>query len=205
MKKNILFGGIIILISLFALSATAQEAMLGRAKGFLDPAKGLQIEYQLTIGEDGEQGSYYALGEAFYLEGESIKAWCDGDNLWVYLPQNREVNLTKPLKEDLLELNPLLNLNRISSNTFELKETRVGEVTSIKAVPKVREEIEWMEINLNAKGKPLSLRVKQRSLSLPVDVRVTKLTQSTSEAMRRSGFFRFEPNKLPGVEVIDLR
>lgn len=104
-----------------------------------------------------------------------------------------------------MELNPLLNLNRISSNTFELKETRVGEVTSIKAVPKVREEIEWMEINLNAKGKPLSLRVKQRSLSLPVNVRVTKLTQSTSEAMRRSGFFRFEPNKLPGVEVIDLR
>lgn len=205
MKNVLRIQGVIALMCLFALSASAQEAMLNKAKAFLSPAKGLQIEYQLTIGEDSERGSYFALGDSFYLESQSLKAWCSDGNLWVYLPQNREVNLTKPLKEDLMELNPLLNLNRISGKTFNLQETTVGAVTTVKATPKKREEIEWMEVSLNAQGKPLSLRVKQRSLIVPVDVKVTKLTQATSAEMKQKGFFSYQANKLPGVEVIDLR
>ncbi len=154
---------------LFAFSAEAQEQTLQKAKRYLDASKGLQIEYQLTIGEDSEQGSYYALGEDFCLESPSIRAWHQGGNLWVYIPQNGEVNLTQPYKEDLLELNPLLNLNRISAKTF------------------------------------LSMRVKQRSISVPIVLKVTKLRQSATAQMKQKGFFRFDANKLPGVAVIDLR
>lgn len=190
---------------LLAFSAEAQEQALQKAKQYLNANKGLQIEYQLTIGEESEQGSYYALGEDFYLESPSIRAWHQGGNLWVYIPQNGEVNLTQPLKEDLLELNPLLNLNRISAKTFTLTQSTVGAVTTIKAVPKRTEEIAWLEIHLNSKCEPLSMRVKQRSVAQPIALKVTKLRQSTSPQMKQKGFFRFEANKLPGVPVIDLR
>lgn len=190
---------------LFAFSAEAQEQTLQKAKRYLDASKGLQIEYQLTIGEDSEQGSYYALGEDFCLESPSIRAWHQGGNLWVFIPQNGEVNLTQPYKEDLLELNPLLNLNRISAKTFNLKESTTGAVTTIKATPKQKEEIEWLEVHLNSQCEPLSMRVKQRSISVPIVLKVTKLRQSATAQMKQKGFFRFDANKLPGVAVIDLR
>lgn len=185
----------------------AQEAMLNKAKEYLDTTKGLQIDYQLSIGDESAEGTYYALGESFYLESQELKAWHQDDNLWVYLAQNGEVNLSNPVKEDLQELNPLLNLGYISSNTFTLTESVVGGFTTIRAVPKTRkgEEIEWLTLVVEKDGRPLALSVKQRSVAVPVNLKVTKFTKGTTELMKRKGFFSYEANKLPGVSVIDLR
>lgn len=196
-----------LLLALIALPAQAQEAILNKAKGYLDATKGLQINYLLSVGDDSDVGTYYALGDAFYLESQELKAWHQDGNLWVYLAQNGEVNLSTPVKEDLQELNPLLNLEYISSKTFDLSQNNVGGFTTITAVPKATrgEEIEWLTLVVDKDGQPLALSVKQRSVPLPINLEVTKLVKGTTEPMKRKGFFSYDANKLPGVAVIDLR
>lgn len=190
-----------------ALPAQAQESMLTKAKTYLDASQGLQIEYQLKVGNDTSLGSYNALGTAFYLESDAMKAWHEGGKLWVYVAQNGEINLSTPEREDLLELNPLLNLERVSSRTFTLKESKAGEVTNIQATPKSKkgEEIEWLILSLDKNGKPLMLKVKQKGIAQAIEVKVTKITKGCTDAMKRKGYFSFASNKLPGVSVIDLR
>lgn len=196
-----------LLLALIVLPAQAQEAVLNKAKAHLNATKGLQIDYVLSVGDDSDTGTYYALGESFYLESRELKAWHQDGNLWVYLAQNGEVNLSNPVKEDLQELNPLLNLERISSKTFTLSQSTVGGSTTIKAVPKTKkgEEIEWLTLVVDKDGQPLALTVKQRSVAQPIDLKVTRLTKGITTPMKRKGFFSYEANKLPGVSVIDLR
>lgn len=205
MKKYIYLW---LLLAIISLPVQAQEGTLNKAKAHLNASKGLQIDYQLFVGDEAsDTGSYYALGDAFYLESQELKAWHQDGNLWVYLSQNGEVNLTHPVKEDLQELNPLLNLEQISSKTFTLSESVIGGFTTLYAVPKKNKggEIEWLSLVVDKKGQPLALSVKQRSISLPISLKVTRFEKSTSEAMKQKGFFSFSSNKLPGVVVIDLR
>ncbi|MDO5017569.1 MAG: LolA-like putative outer membrane lipoprotein chaperone [Porphyromonas sp.] len=190
---------------LCTLTASAQEGLLGKAKRYIDSANGLQVEFELTMDGETSQGAYYALGEAFYLETDGLKAWHSDGSLWVYLSVNNEISLTHPHREDLLELNPLLNLDRISDKTFTVTETKAKGVTTVKAAPKEREEVEWIMLTVDTDGKPLSLRVKQRSLEQPVMLKVTHLSLTTSEVMKQKDFFRYTQNKMPGVAVIDLR
>lgn len=197
----------LIALALVVLPLQAQETMLNKAKAHLNATKGLQIDYQLTIGDDSSTGSYYALGKAFYLESQELKAWHQDGNLWVYIAQNREVNLSHPVQEDLQELNPLLNLERISSKTFTLIQSQSGALTTIKAVPKTPkgEEIEWLTLVVHKDGEPQTLTLKQRGMTFPVHLKVTKFVKGTTDAMKRKGFFSYDANKLPGVSVIDLR
>lgn len=196
-----------LLLALMVLPVQAQEAVLNKAKRYLDASKGLQIDYELFVGDDSDTGTYYALGDAFYLESGGLKAWHQDGNLWVYLAQNGEVNLSHPEKEDLQELNPLLNLEQISSKTFTLTEGKVEGYTTLRAVPKSRRgsEIEWLTLVVDKSGQPLAMTVKQRSIELPISLTISKFTKGATESMKRKDFFSYTANKLPGVAVIDLR
>lgn len=202
----------VLMLSLIIPQSYAQEAesLLNKAKIYLEPSRGLKIDYQLQIG-DGQPttGCYYALNKAFYLESEELKAWHDGKgNLWVFLSQNGEVNLTNPLEEDLMELNPLLNLSILSAKRFYLNTKTKGAITTLTATPKSPKEepvIERLELQIDTKGKPIIMKVKQRGIQEVLSVKVVKLTQGIAKEMKQKDFFTFTPNKLPNVSVIDLR
>lgn len=192
-------------------SALAQgNELIAKAKSYLNPSQGLQIEYQLKTDHQGtpSTGHYYALGDAFYLESEEIKAWHDGQgNLWVYLAMNGEVNLTRPQREDLQELNPLLNFDLLSPSRFYLKERREGPLRILTATPKQpkKEYIEWLELQTDAQGKPIALRLRQVGMDETLHLKIIRITQKANKAMKEKDFFSFSPNKLPGTPVIDLR
>lgn len=199
----------LLLISLtFMVPAKAQEPKLNQIKAHLETDKGLKIDYELTVNGTSSRGTYYALGDKFYLESEEIKSWHDGKDLWVYMPQNGEVNLSSPYPEDLRELNPLLNLDVVNNKEFELKEFKSGTRTTLRATPRKATKgqiTEWLEVTVDTQNKPLLLKVKERGMQEVVTLKVLSLQKMITPEMQKNAFFSFSQNKVPGAAVIDLR
>lgn len=203
MKKIFILPALLLLLP---LTLSAQEATLAKLLKWLDASKGLQIAFELKAGDLNSKGTYYGFGQMFYLENKDIlKAWYDGKDLWVYAASSDEVNLSTPEEEDLFEINPLLNLNRINTSEFTISETLKNDQITLRALPKKKMEIEWLEVKLKANGHPLSLQIKEKGMDNPISVRVITLTQGSFKGMNQKEFFKFSKNKLPNVSVIDLR
>lgn len=203
MKKILLLP---ILLLLLPLSLPAQEATLAKLLKWLDASKGLQITFELKAGELNSKGTYYGSGKMFYLENKEIlRAWYDGKDLWVYSTTSDEVNLSTPEEEDLMEINPLLNLNRINMGEFNITESIKNDQITLRAIPKKKMEIERLEVKLKPDGQPISLQIIEKGMDSPINVRVTTITQGAYKEMNQKDFFKFTKNKLPGVAVIDLR
>ena len=121
--------------SLFCLVAHAQTVdALDKSIELLQAKEGLQVDFRMTLEDVTTDCKYYAEGRRFYYDSEEVKAWYDGTDLWVYVKQSGEVNLSTPHKEDLMEINPLLNLEGVRKNAFSLTKKREGKNIRVTAV-----------------------------------------------------------------------
>lgn len=173
--------------------------------------KGLRVSFELSFTHDTEpiRGDYYAYGQNFYYDSPQMKAWYNAKNLWVYIDQNDEVNLSTPMKEDLTEINPLLNLDTIKKQKFEIKEERKNGEYTLKATPakSYKGTIEQVVIKSDEAYHPVSIKITEKSESGrdELNVKILSLKRGAFPEMKDKGFFTFSGNKLPGKLVIDLR
>lgn len=204
-----------ILIYLFVLGclpvvAVAQQQSLDKMIAQLESSKGLQITFEISDPEAPEpiKGEYKGLGKAFHYTTPQMKAWYDGKNLWVYLQQSEEVNLSVPMKEDLAMINPLLALDNVKQNDFKLTEQKAkdGAIT-LTAVPKKKsvQGLQKLIVSADKQYKPLKLDVYEAGLGKPIIVKVLRMERGAFPEMKEVDYFKFTENKLPGKLVIDLR
>ncbi|MDO5035432.1 MAG: hypothetical protein Q4D93_00535 [Porphyromonas sp.] len=181
----------------------AQVPDIERVKRHLDTTDGLMIEYLLTIGDYAQSGIYYGAGKKFYLESMDIRAWYDGGNLWLYVAQNGEINLTTPQEKELGELNPLLSLESLNHEDYMIAQN--NGILTVKPKKSGSNTFEWMKVAIDSHSRPLWIEVKEQGLEGHIRVDIKKIQKGSYPEMHEKGFFSFEPNKLPGIEVIDLR
>lgn len=202
---------ILLLLLLFTagLVSKAGTPVLDRMIQEADASKGLRITFVISMeGEKEVEGQYWAFGNKFHFTTPQMKAWYDGTNLWVYLEQNGEVNLSLPMKEDLAMINPLLNLTEVKKEDFRVTEKKLpGIGYRITASPKGKNSSQIAQLTAEATEKyiPTLIRIKEKGSSQEVRVSVKSLQKGPFEEMNAQGFFSFAPNKLPGKPVIDLR
>lgn len=196
-------------ITLITATAHAQKSnrTLDKILEHLDAREGLRITFDLTMEDTPIRGDYYALGHNFHYDTPQMKAWFNAKDLWVYLEQNDEVNLSTPMKEDLTEINPLLNLNVIREQKFRITETNKNGQHNLTAIPEksYKGVIEKVMVTADKDFKPLSMSIKEKGMSKMIQVRIVSLRQGAFPEMKEKGFFNFTGNKLPGKLVIDLR
>lgn len=173
----------------------------------LDPRDGLRITFDLMMDKTPIHGEYYALGENFHYDTPQMKAWYNAKDLWVYLDRNDEVNLSTPMKEDLTEINPLLNLNVIKEQRFRIVESHKNGTYTLTATPErnYKGVIERVVVTADKEYKPLIMTIKEKGVNELIEVRVSALKRGAFPEMKEKGFFGFTGNKLPGKMVIDLR
>ena len=202
-----------ILLGLFALltavSVLAGTPVLDKMIAAADASKGLQITFAIAMdGQKEVEGRYWAYGKKFHFETPQMKAWYDGNNLWVYLEQNGEVNLSLPMKEDLAMINPLLNLSEVKKEAFTVKESKLPNIGyRVVATPKGKNPSQIAQLTAEATEKyvPTLIRLLEKGSKTEIRVAVKSLKQGAFAEMNTPGFFAFSPNKLPGKPVIDLR
>lgn len=187
------------------------KAMLTLLAQKLDAKAGLRISYQYSLGDFQSEGVYYAKGRQFYLEDAALKSWYDGQNLWLFVPESNEVNLTTPRPEELSLLNPLLSLHDLNTELYDIKVMSKANGITLHATPKAKTSsgypstIEWLQLVIQADGTPISLDIKEQGMKDVVSLRVKKLQKGATKEMQQKDFFRHLPNKTKGAEVIDLR
>lgn len=198
--------------SLFCLVAYSQTAdVLDKSIERLQAKEGLQVGFRMTLEDVTTDCKYYAEGRRFYYDSEEVKAWYDGTDLWVYVKQSGEVNLSTPHKEDLMEINPLLNLEGIRKNAFSLTKKREGKNTRVTAVPRTKGKNRYngslakLEALIAPDGRPISLRLEEKGLMEPVLIEVTRFEEGQFKELKDRSFFKYTPEKVKGATLIDLR
>lgn len=198
--------------SLFCLVAYSQTAdVLDKSIERLQAKEGLQVGFRMTLEDVTTDCKYYAEGRRFYYDSEEVKAWYDGTDLWVYVKQSGEVNLSTPHKEDLMEINPLLNLEGVRKNAFSLTKKKEGKNTRVTAVPRKKGKNRYngslarLEALIAPDGRPISLRLEEKGLMEPVLIDVTRFEEGQFKELKDRSFFKYTPEKVKGATLIDLR
>ena len=205
--KKILFA--FLTLALSAVSLWAGTPVLDKMIQAADASKGLRITFAINMdGEKEVQGHYYAYDKKFHFTTPQMQAWYDGTNLWVYLEQNGEVNLSLPMKEDLALINPLLNLTEVKKAAFTVHESKIPNTGyRITATPLKKKDSQIVQLTAEANLKyvPTLIKIKEKGSSSEIKVTVKSITKGAFSEMNVKDFFEYTPNKLPGKPVIDLR
>ena len=207
---NIFFW--LLFVAFCATTVRAQTTdVLDKTISRLEAKDGLQVDFRMTLEDVTTDCKYYAEGRRFYYDSEEVKAWYDGTDLWVYVKQSGEVNLSTPHKEDLMEINPLLNLEGVRKNAFSLTKKREGKNTRVTAVPRTKGKNRYdgslarLEALIAPDGRPISLRLEEKGLMEPVLIEVTRFEEGQFKELKDRSFFRYTPEKVKGATLIDLR
>jgi outer membrane lipoprotein-sorting protein len=159
---------------------------------------------QLEKSSDTINGMFLLSGDRYKLELQKNIIWFDGRDSWSYLPNEKEVTITRPDKNDnSFESRP--------SSIFTIYKTGyksrlVEEKKDLYLIDLYPEEIknELIRVRLTIK-KPsldlLSFEYKRRDgITITLVVQDYSLKQQTDP-----GMFRFYPEKYGDVEIIDMR
>jgi len=176
-------------------------------------AGGIKANFSLQLIQTGGQhgdlikGMISLKGKKFKIEVEDMITWFDGNNQWVYLKKNQEVNVSNPTEQELLMINPL--------NVFQLY--RHGYTCTYRG-EKTEKNKKLVTVLLKPEDRYsqlVSIEVSfEKSTSLPMTIVITNKDKSGSVIIIQSyqthlsypdSLFVFPQKDYPNTEVIDLR
>ncbi len=156
----------------------------------------------------GLEGRISLQGTRFYVEvPDEMKAWFDGRNLWTYLPNVQEVNLSTPSQEDLLMLNPV-NVFMLYQHGYRCQ--RIGDKKSgnktligVEMRPEAPQgELKSIRVYFDKQNlQPVSISIANSNAT----VSEISITQYQTNQNYPDSQFLFPQKDYPTVEVIDLR
>ncbi|MBS1667429.1 MAG: outer membrane lipoprotein carrier protein LolA [Bacteroidetes bacterium] len=215
---------LIALLSLFFLSATAQNNSIGKndpaAKKILDKVtaklktyKSLKADFTLRIEnasgkvEGTKKGSVYVKGPQYHLSITGQEIFCDGKTSWTYDQSSNEVTVNK-FDPSTKTITPEKFFTNFYDKDFLYKLN--GDVKEGK---KALQEIELTPVDKTKNFFKVYLYIDKKSNTIysakylekngAKDIlTIDKLNGNTAIS---PDFFTFNKAKYPGVEVVDLR
>lgn len=185
------------------LAVETAQSVMDKVISTLQQSKSLTADYSAEIDGHTQKGVLTVCGDRFTLVSPSVACWFDGVTQWTYASSVGEVNITEPTPEEIGQVNPFAIIRNFKSGF---------SATILSSDPR------QITLKLNAKNSKSEIRSVEltvvRTTSLPSKA---ILTLSTGQKIRisvsdiKSGqmmpvsAFRFDPAKLPGVPVVDLR
>lgn len=166
-------------------------------------AKSLSVDFSASFQGSTSKGNLLLCGNKFILTSDELKVWFNGKTQWAYSPALGEVNISEPVQEEIVQINPFAVVSALQSNyksrlTAESDDSYTVDLTPLKA------------------GSPYKkvVVVVSKSTNMPLKVVVTAsdgiTTSITVSSVKKGDTIppsRFTVNQktLPGVEFVDLR
>lgn len=195
----------VLLMGIAWLQAAAQqdakaESILNKMAATYRQAGGISLTFGGT-----QRGKLLLKGDKFYLESGGIQTWFDGKTQWSYVSQNEEVNVSTPTPEELQSINPyaLLTSYKKSFNYRYMGEkTRQGKRgQEILLTPKASQDVKSITLNVKENGSPVYIAIQ-----LPNgDKQEFQVSSYQTGVNLPDATFRFNKQKYPQAEIIDLR
>lgn len=199
-----LYISLFLLISLPGMAAgETAVSVMDKVVATLHKSKSLTADYSAEVDGHLQKGELCVCGDRFRIISPSFACWFDGSAQWTYSSSVGEVNVTEPTPEEISQINPFAIVRHFKS----------GYTASI-----VSSDAKSVVLSLKAKGSQGDIRnvllTVSRASYLPTKA-VISLSTGQKISITVTGFksgpllpasaFRYDPNKLPGVSVVDLR
>lgn len=196
---------VVLLMGIAWLQAAAQqdakaESILNKMADTYRKAGGVSLSFGGT-----QRGKLLLRGDKFYLESGGIRTWFDGKTQWSYVEQNEEVNVSTPTTEELQSVNPyaLLTSYKKSFNyRYVGEKTRQGKRgQEILLTPKASQDVKSITLNVKENGSPVYIAIQLHN----GEKQEFQISSYQTGVNLPDATFRFNKQKYPEAEIIDLR
>ena len=202
MKKQILISLVMLVAAIVPVRAieTASQ-VLAKCATTLSDAPSLSASVAVTSAGESIDMTMLVSQQRFMLESPKLTLWYDGITQWTYDTETREVNITEPTVDELLECNPFAIINYYT-----------------KAYTARRLAGDGVIVELASKSRSATVRRAVISIDehtyMPSKIVLTMSNGSTMVAVVKSikrggnvpdARFRYDSTKYPASEIIDLR
>ena len=208
MKKVTAIIGIILSFMLGSVHAqTMANELVKKTIDKINKHKNVEFVFDYDISNEtiavteSASGKAYMQGEAYKLETEGQSIISDGKTMWTYLPENEEVMVSNPSKDDNI-ITPIKMLTTYEKD-YIIKYAKSNE-KGIKVVEMSNPKGEFgkvaMKIN-EAKLEIVSATISSRNgINFTIKIKKTVFDQNLD-----AKFFTFDEKAHPKVDVIDMR
>ena len=210
--KRLFFINLLLTFAFFAFSQTNPKAKNIIDKTFENLQKSsVKVEFTLLVDDLKEQtknshkGELLMKGNKFTLKIAEMETYFDGKTQWVYIPQNKEVNISNPDKEELQEINPTMLLSGYSKTAiiqFDEDYKENSPIYNINIFPENKKK-PFFKINVIINKKTLqliSIKMYNRD-AINTTLTISKYQQIALD----DSTFVFDAKKYKEVILNDLR
>ena len=190
------------------------QAILKNLQKKWQSLQAVKIQFTLQSAKEGKnsapiKGTLWSKGNAYKLSIPAQVIFCDGKNIWNYLPDNGEVSINTCEEQDndaALSLNPLKIINDYEKyyRSAFIKETaeKGVAVQIIDLYPKQGQSFYKIRLVIQ-KSKQLPSRICFYEKDGTTDT--YHFDQVQTNPPLNEAFFVFDAGKYPGVDIIDMR
>lgn len=200
---SILVIGALSLLHAQAARMSAAQVM-DRTAACFTADKSYRASFNASSGGQTTTGTLELKGEKFRLRSGELVVWYDGTTQWSYLTDTREVNISEPTPEELVEINPFVILANFRKNYNARLLDSAKDTYRIDLTPK------------NADNSQIKRAIVTVGASafLPREIAVTlsdgkviaiRISRIDSGVNLPASTFVFSAKEYPKAEIIDLR
>lgn len=192
------------LASSAAITAHAEvnaDRMLAKCTERLNSAPSVTFTLAMTAGAATTYPTLTISKDKYHLTSPEMDVWYDGRTMWVYVPDTREVTISEPTADELMESNPVYLLQHATS----------AFATSCPAGAK-------NTVDMTARSKSTSLRKASVTINnatnLPGSIDATmsgnqrvkiKVVEAKIGKQLPASTFIYNPASYPAAVITDLR
>lgn len=186
-----------------AAKAPTASSILAAVRAKMTSAPAVEAVFTINSGSGAVQGSVILSGAKYAMTTPQMSVWYDGKTQWTLLESSREVSITQPSADELMETNPFAIL---SAHTDYYTARRLSDTNGryrVELVPRDKGTVvsRFVLFVDPATGWPAALAVH-----FDDGRRIDVVIDSISAAKAKSAAtFKFDSKKHPTLEIIDLR
>lgn len=184
-----------------ARTVPTAASIIDKCAAKIKAAPSVQFKFTLTYGNTKSACDIIIAKQKYRLSSSQMEVWYDGTTQWTYASAQKELSITEPTADELLECNPFAILShydkaykcrRLQGPDYEI------ELVSKSKTATVRKAV----VSINPSTMMPSKLVV--TLSNGHTFTATVGTAKTGKALPSSTFV-YDKKKFPASEIIDLR
>ena len=164
----------------------------------------LSVVQKNAVTSQSMSGKFLMNGKKFHIDSDIVKVWYDGKTQWGLNTEAKEVSISEPTEQELIETNPLTILGAYKSKcNTRFSKTKSTRYDIVELVPKVKNnDFTLIEVRIDKATKnPYSVAVTEKNGT----VSMLTLSNYQKGVKVSDADFVFDKTKFKGISVNDLR
>ncbi|MCM1066606.1 MAG: hypothetical protein NC418_03415 [Muribaculaceae bacterium] len=186
-----------------AAKAPTAASILAAMRAKLSSSPAVEAVFTINGGSGPVQGSVILAGSKYSMSTPQMSVWFDGKTQWTLLNSSREVSITEPSPDELMETNPFAILSAHSDYYTARRLSDSNKRYRVELVPRDKGSIvERFVVFVDpATDMPSALAVHFDD-GRRIDVVIDRISAAKAKS---AATFTFDAKKHPALEIIDLR